>query len=174
MADDVRVAMTKWGGGAHWEFAGVLLGSDEHGDWIGVPAGTVHTRPGARHVGQVDSVTLATPDAWSVSTFHAPGYACTVYVDIATPPRWDRAGELPVLRSVDLDLDVVRGRTGRVWVDDEAEFAAHRVSLDYPADLAEAALASCARVRRAVASGHPPYDGSAGSWLARVRGLTPR
>ena len=51
-----------------------------------------------------------------------------VYVDITTPPVWDGT----VLRAVDLDLDVVRGNTGRVWVDDEDEFADHRVRFGYP------------------------------------------
>ncbi|WP_180935649.1 DUF402 domain-containing protein [Nocardioides ungokensis] len=37
-----------------------------------------------------------------------------------------------MLRAVDLDLDVVRGRTGRVWIDDEDEFAEHRVRFGYP------------------------------------------
>nr|WP_253945463.1 DUF402 domain-containing protein [Nocardioides sp. zg-DK7169] len=107
-------------------------------------------------------------------TFYGPGNWCTLYVDIASPPRWDREGEVPVLRSVDLDLDVIRGDTGRVWVDDEDEFAAHRVDLDYPAGVVAAALDSCERVRRAVAAASPPYDGSAGAWLERVRGLSPR
>ena len=172
--EPVRVAMTKWRDRPHWEFAGTFLGSDRHGDWIGLPAGTVHTRPGARHVSPVDSVTLAPGAGWCVPTFHAPGYACTVYVDIATPPRWDRTGEVPVLRSVDLDLDVVCGETGRVWVDDEDEFAAHRVAFDYPGDVVAQALAESERVHRAVTGGHAPYDGTAAGWLAQVRGLSPR
>ncbi|WP_166133859.1 DUF402 domain-containing protein [Nocardioides ochotonae] len=170
----VRVEMAKWGGGAHWEFDGVLLGSDEHGEWLGFPAGTLNARPGARYLSQVDSVTLVSPTAWSLPTFQAPGIWCTVYVDIASPPRWDREGEVPVLRSVDLDLDVIRGDTGRVWIDDEDEFAAHRVALGYPADVVRAALAECERVHHAVASGHPPYDGTAERWLAQVSGLRPR
>ena len=47
---------------------------------------------------------------------------------MATPPYWD--GD--VLRSVDLDLDVIQGLSGRVWVDDEDEFADHRVRWGYP------------------------------------------
>jgi protein associated with RNAse G/E len=87
-----------------------------------------------------------------------------VYVDITTPPAWDGA----VLRAVDLDLDVVRGTTGRVWVDDEDEFADHRVRFHYPDDVVAAAMASCDLVHAAVASRAAPYDGTAARWLARV------
>ena len=45
--DAVRMVMTKWGDHPHWEFDGVLLGSDEHGDWVGIPGGTHMARPGA-------------------------------------------------------------------------------------------------------------------------------
>ena len=34
--DAVRVVMTKWGDRPHWEFDATYLGSDEHGDWIGI------------------------------------------------------------------------------------------------------------------------------------------
>ena len=66
-----------------------------------------------------------------------------------------------MLRAVDLDLDVVRGNTGRVWVDDEDEFADHRVRFGYPDEIAAAAMASCDRVHAAVVAGTAPYDGSA-------------
>jgi hypothetical protein len=172
--DTVRVVMSKYGGRPHWELDGTYLGSDEHGDWIGAPAGTLNARPGARFVSEVDAVTLVprepagSPEALAahLATFHAPGIWCRVYVDITTPGTWDGHR----LCAVDLDLDVVRGSTGRVWVDDEDEFAEHRVSLGYPDDLADAALASCARVHAAVRECRPPYDGAADRWLARVAG----
>ena len=40
-----------------------------------------------------------------------------------------------VLRAIDLDLDVLRVPSGRVWVDDEDEFAEHRLSFGYPPEL---------------------------------------
>jgi hypothetical protein len=170
--------MTKWGDRPHWELDGIYLGSDEHGAWIGAPAGTLNARPGAQFVSEVDSVSLVPPTgerlATHLATFHQPGIWCDVYVDITTPAVWD--GHL--LRAVDLDLDVIRGadrsgRGGRVWVDDEDEFAEHRVSLGYPDDLARAAMASCDRVHADVAAGRAPYDGSAAVWLART-GELPR
>ena len=74
--DAVRVVMTKWGDRPHWEYDAVLLGSDAHGDWVGVPAGTAMARPGATYVAPVDQVCLVpgrrapTPSAagWRPST----------------------------------------------------------------------------------------------------------
>ena len=160
------MVMTKWGDRPHWEFDAVLLGSDTHGDWIGIPRGTFMSRPGAEYVAPVDQVGLVPapgPDerrGW-LATFHAVGGPVQVYVDMTTPPVWDG----PVLRAVDLDLDVVRGRTGRVWVDDEDEFAEHRVRFGYPEEVARLAMASCDRVRAAVLAGHAPYDGSSVGWF---------
>ncbi len=50
--------MSKWGGRPHWEFDAVFLGSDGHGDWIGIPAETHMSRPGATYVAPVDQVCL--------------------------------------------------------------------------------------------------------------------
>ena len=60
------------------------------------------------------------------------------------------------MRAVDLDLDVIRGTTGRVWVDDEDEFAEHRVSLGYPDEVIEQAITSCQSVLAAVEDGGGP------------------
>ncbi len=169
--------MSKWGGRPHWEFDAAYLGSDAHGDWLGIPAGTEMDRPGAHYVAPTHQVALVPapgPDAergW-LATFHDVGGPVRVYVDITTPPVWDGA----VVRAVDLDLDVVAGwgrspGPGRVWVDDEEEFAEHRVAFGYPDDVAAAALASCERVLGLVTDGAAPYDGQAAAWLARLGGM---
>ena len=169
------MVMTKWGDRPHWEFDAVLLGSDVHGDWIGIPRGTFMSRPGAEYVAPVDQVGLVPapgPDekrGW-LATFHAVGGPVQVYVDMTTPPVWDG----PVLRAVDLDLDVVRGRTGRVWIDDEDEFAEHRVRFGYPEDVSRLAMTSCDRVQAALVGERAPYDGSATAWLTRLGALLAR
>ncbi|MCF6376488.1 DUF402 domain-containing protein [Nocardioides KLBMP 9356] len=177
----IRVEMTKWGDRPHWEFDGVFLGEDEHGEWLGFPAGTVNTRPGLRLESKADCVTLVPTSGWYAATFHAPGIWCDTYVDIATPGRWDGA----VMRAVDLDLDVIRmsdplpevvyhaaeeaGRVaGEVFVDDEDEFAEHQVALGYPADVVEQAQASCDAVLADVRAGRAPYDGTAQRWLSEL------
>ncbi|MBM7509117.1 hypothetical protein JOE61_002931 [Nocardioides salarius] len=164
----VRVEMSKWGERPHWSFDGLLLGEDEWGDWIGVPAGVLHERPGARFHSAVDTVTLAPREGWYAATFHAPGIWASVYVDLATPPVWD--GD--VLRSVDLDLDVVRTSEGRVYVDDEDEFEEHRVAFGYPDEVQAAAREWCGRVHRQVVAGATPYDGHAQRWLDHLAATT--
>ncbi len=173
VGEPVRCVMTKYGGRPHWEFDGVLLGSDAHGDWVGVPAHTSMARPGATFTPPVDSVLLVPagdPGGLShwLGTFYAPGFRVEVYVDLTTTAVWDGA----VLRAVDLDLDVVRGETGRVWVDDEDEFAAHRAAYRYPDDLVAAVSSTCNDVHRRVAAHEPPFDGLAPRpWLRALADL---
>jgi len=183
--------MTKWPDRPHSEFAGTYLGADEHGDWIGFPEGSRFTRPGADYVAPYDQVGLVPPDqGWVaafrtdqaqvslvprdepfVATFYAPGGSahCDVYVDITTVPVW--SGD--TVTAVDLDLDVVRGWTGRVWVDDEDEFAAHRVQHAYPPHLVRLAVGSCEAVRDAVRRAEAPYDGrTPGPWFEALAACT--
>ena len=177
LGDPVRIEMEKWGDRPHWQFDAIWLGSDEHGDWAGFPSGTPMSRPGYALVSGNDQVGLlprtdlpADERGW-VATFHgAPHRRVLVYVDIATPPVWDGS----TLRTVDLDLDVVRDDTGEVWVDDEDEFAEHRVELGYPDQVVSGATRSCERVRSAVAGRVAPYDGSHEPWLEALRALTAR
>ena len=160
----VRVVARKWPDRPHWEHDAVLLGEDEHGVWVGAPVGTAMSRPGAAFSTDQAQVTLVPHEAPFLASFYGRGGSahCDVYVDITTVPTWSSG----VVTAVDLDLDVVRGWTGRVWVDDEDEFAAHRVRYAYPSDLVRLAVSSCDAVRTAVQAGLPPYDGTvAQRWL---------
>ncbi|MFC7360894.1 DUF402 domain-containing protein [Nocardioides astragali] len=177
----IRCEMTKWGDRPHWQFEGIHLGSDENGEWIGVPAGRRYHRPGHEFHSEVDTVTVVPAGGWYAATFHAPGTWCHTYVDITTEGVWDGH----VLRMVDLDLDVVRladplpdfalegareaGRTpGEIYVDDEDEFAEHQVAFGYPAEIIEAAQDSCDAVLAAVRASAAPYDGTHLRWLAEL------
>ena len=178
----IRCEMTKWGDRPHWQFDGIHLGSDEHGEWLGFPQGTHNRRPGYEFHSEVDAVTLVPTGSWYAATFHAPGIWCDLYVDITTPGRWDG----PVLRAVDLDLDVIRmaitlpdrlppgklAAAGEVFVDDEDEFAEHQVAYGYPAEVVENAQTSCAAVLADVRAGRAPYDGTHQRWLDELSRLT--
>ena len=180
----VRVEMTKWGDRPHWQFEGVRLGSDKHGEWLGTPAGTHHHRPGYEFHSEVDTVTLIPRDDWYAATFHRPGNWCHLYVDMTTPGTW----EGDVLRMVDLDLDVIRmspeppadhplatlAGPGAVFVDDEDEFAEHRVAFAYPSDVVAAAQDTCNRVLVETRARRAPYDGSHSRWLDALRQLSGR
>lgn len=173
----IRVAMTKWDRRRHWEFDGIFLGADEHGTWLGFPRGTAHRRPGLAYESEVDSVTLLPATGWWLATFHAPGIWCELYVDIATPPQWDGH----VVRSVDLDLDVIR-RSGdhptprsmpKVYVDDEDEFLEHQATLEYPIDVIRTAEQAAGQVRAMVETGTAPFDDSTSAdWLSLLLTLT--
>ena len=187
--DPIHVETAKWGDRPHWHRSGVWLGRDDHGEWLGFPRGTHNHRPGFDATpayafdSVVDSVLLVQPGVWRLPTFHAPGIWCSLYVDMTTPARWDGA----VLRAVDLDLDVIAmsadgdgvapsGRVvgaGNAFVDDEDEFAAHRISFGYPEDVVASARASADDVLRAHRAGAAPYDGSHLRWLDVLAGLIP-
>lgn len=164
----VRVRMAKWDGSPHWTYETVVLGEDAHGLWLGSPTGTRFERPGASYAQSRPRLHLVSDD-WCLPSFQEPGTPYEVYVDIATPPDLD-SGEL---HAFDLDLDVVRGPSGRTWVDDEDEFATHRVAMSYPPRVVERATETCERVRAAVQARVPPYDGTAGAWMERLAQLAP-
>lgn len=166
--------MTKWGRRPHWEFDATFLGSDRAGDWIGIPAGTRMIRPGAEYVAPVHQVGLSpapgpNPDRGWLATFHAEGGEVHTYVDMTTPPYWTDLD----LNAVDLDLDVVRDPDGRVWVDDEDEFAQHQRAFGYPAEIVDLARTTAERIRKALRDQQHPFDGTADAWLERLSELHP-
>lgn len=175
--DVVSVVMRKWGDVPHWEYAATYLGQDEHGHWIGITQGTEFHRPGRQVKSPNQQVTLLPRQGWWIATFHGPGgdawmdlggAAPDLYIDIATPPEIDGH----TMRSVDLDLDVVRADDGRVFIDDEDEFAEHQIILGYPDDVVRSARSTCTAIHAAVVAGEAPYDGVAAAvWLDRVAAL---
>jgi len=170
----VSVEMTKWGGRPHWSWRGVYLGADEHGDWIGYPVGTRYARPGKAFVADFAAVgVVPRHDNAHLAVFNEPTeqIGARIYVDVTTPALW----EDDVLRSIDLDLDVVQRWDGTVDLVDQDEFEAHQLELGYPPEIITLAEESAERVYAAVAAGHPPYDGAtADHWFSLTRrGSTP-
>jgi protein associated with RNAse G/E len=86
---------------------------------------------------------------------------------MTTPPAWSPDGDHVTM--VDLDLDVVRTRTGQVYVDDEDEFAQHQVQLGYPADVVALAQGSCEEVLAAVRAEQAPFSPQV--WQPRLASL---
>ncbi len=163
----VHFQSLKWPDSPHWEYDARWLGADGHGQWIGLNTGAWLSRPNAGFQAHCEQVVLLPHDAYWCATFYGedPRRPVDTYVDIATPSTW--AGDL--VTCVDLDLDVIRGTTGRVWVDDEDEFAAHRLSLGYPEDTVHQALESCRDVLTMVENQTPPFDcDTRTSWLEKL------
>jgi hypothetical protein len=57
VGETVNVRYAKWGGGRHYEFSMSWLAEDEHGVWLGAPAGTTIRRPGAEFPASTEWVT---------------------------------------------------------------------------------------------------------------------
>lgn len=161
----ILVEMAKWGDRPHWTYRGIYLGADEHGDWLGCPAGTHYRRPEAEFTADFAGVVLVPSDgAAYLPAFNDERATSAVYADIATPAVWDGA----ILRSIDLDLDVIQRQDGTVLLDDEDEFAAHQVAYGYPAEVIEVAERTAAEVLAAVRRRDAPFDGSSDRWLAEL------
>lgn len=171
----IHLDFRKWDGQEHWQEPSIYLGEDEHGRWVYVPTGTISLRPGARFETVTDAVRLI-PEAPHLMIVNGPRddpRAYNVYVDVITVPKWVRTPEGWTVRSVDLDLDVIRRYDGEIFIDDEDEFADHQVQMGYPADVIALAEGSCAQVLREMRTGHAPYDEqTAARWFARGRALS--
>ncbi|MFJ3963217.1 DUF402 domain-containing protein [Streptomyces sp. NPDC090036] len=107
---------------------------------------------------------------WWTATFCAdPGPE--VYCDVCTVPEWNEDGT--VLRTVDLDLDVVRPRGGEAHIEDEDQFAERRMRYGYPDNVVDAARQTCERlmekVRRAdEGDGVEPFASAYRHWLGLI------
>lgn len=152
----IRVRSTKYDGSVHYEFGAYVL--DVTGPLVRcwIPKGTSFT--GYRGAGAVeeDFTALFFTDRWyNLFHNHRPQgrRAIETYINIGLPARFDGA----LLAWVDLDLDVIRERAG-VVVDDEDEFAEHRVQMGYPDDLAERAQSTAVELARMLHAGEFPCD----------------
>ncbi len=163
----VRVAYTKYDGSLHWHHDMRYLGEDQHGVWLGAPAGTFTQRgdePPIRW--DHNNVVLVPRDRWWTAAFTAEPAECEVYCDITTPARWPHDGEVTM---VDLDLDVLRlWPDHSVMLDDEDEFEEHQVRYGYPAEVISQARMAAAWLMQAVSDGTEPFASGYQEWLGRL------
>jgi protein associated with RNAse G/E len=177
----VRVVYRKYDGSLHWNTTMLRLGEDEHGVWLGSPPGSSWLRGEEQSVVWTHAHVLLMPrDAWWTAVFNSTlEQTAELYCDITTVPQW-HDGEVTM---VDLDLDVLRYRDGRVVAVDEDEFAEHQLRYGYPPDVIAAAEASMAWLLDAARRGTQPFgplpSASYVRWLALVepgggvRGISP-
>ncbi|AEV82435.1 hypothetical protein ACWT_1417 [Actinoplanes sp. SE50] len=170
--DSVDLVLRKYDGRPHRRVTGRLLGEDEHGTWIGTPRGTrVSYSYGLRRLSwtRSDSVRLIPRDTWWMAMFSAAPSRSEIYCDVITPARRTRPHEFTV---IDLDIDVIRLRPdGRVVIDDEDEFAAHRIRFGYPAQVVAEATAAAATLQAALSGGAEPFATHYREWLTRAAAL---
>ncbi|MBT8197210.1 MAG: DUF402 domain-containing protein [Acidimicrobiia bacterium] len=145
----------------HWRLDTVYLGRDEHGLWLASPVGTV-AQKGMQEPKAIRNrgVHLIPTSDWWVFSLHAGAESATHFLDISTPATFaeDR------VTMIDLDLDVVRFADGRVILEDEDEFTEHQVTLGYPSEWIEAALAAAEWGMAAVTSDTEPLGDVARRW----------
>ncbi|WP_122976904.1 DUF402 domain-containing protein [Actinoplanes teichomyceticus] len=167
--DAVDLVLRKYDGRPHRRVTGRLLGEDEFGTWIGTPRGTtVRFSYGLRRISWTgsDSVRLIPRDRWWLAMFSAEPSRSEIYCDVSTPARRTGPREFTV---IDLDIDLIRFRAdGRVVIDDEDEFAEHRVHFGYPDDVVAGATGAAAELHAALTGGAEPFAGHYRGWLARV------
>ena len=157
---------SKWGGIDHWHFEMEPLGQDQFGWWFFGRKGLTQQR-GAEPpiVLSHDFVLLMPAEGCWTACFNAE-HDMEIYVNVTTRPALDGG----TVSAVNLDLDVVRWRDGRVEVLDEDEFAEHQVQLAYPPELITQARQTCDWLVEAVSSRTEPFGQAGADWVARARG----
>jgi protein associated with RNAse G/E len=162
----INVVFRKYDGSLHWNYPARRLGEDEHGVWLGAPAGTELRRgEEVMELAEMDHVVLLPRDAWWAAAFNAPPKRTEIYCDISTVPQWPSADEVTM---IDLDLDVLRRRSGLVELVDEDEFAEHQVLFGYPPDVISQARAAADWLVAAVTARQEPFGSAYEGWLRRV------
>ncbi|QAY72292.1 DUF402 domain-containing protein [Agromyces protaetiae] len=168
----VRVRYRKWDGTRHWHYDGVRLGRDEHGEWVGFPAGTHYDRPGWQFDSEWETVSLFPDAGWTPAFNLGHPRGTRVYVDLTTTPEWTADATGTTVSMIDLDLDVIERGDGSVYLDDEDEFAEHRAKFGYPDVVVERTEAHAAALLRAVERREPPFDeATPARWFAVLRAL---
>ena len=169
---EISFQWRKWDGSPHWHNAGVYLGSDAAGDWIGQPRGWQSTRPGAVFTADEPNVSLIPPAPdHAVTLYRAHPRDLRVYVDLGWDIRW--TDDPLVATGIDMDLDVIRRENDRgTYVDDRDEFAEHQVLYGYPAGVIAHLEALALRLEADVRAQRAPFDtASAAVWLDRLAGF---
>ena len=161
----VAVRYSKWGGIDHWHFELEALGQDQFGWWFFGRKGITQQRGAEPPIVLSHDFVLLMPAAGCWTACFNADNKLEIYVDVTTRPTLDD----DTVRAVDLDLDVVRWRDGRVEVLDEDEFAEHQVQLGYPAELIAQARQTCDWLVEAVSSRTEPFGQAGAGWLARAQ-----
>lgn len=130
-------------------------GEDEHGMWFQTAASEpIRRGSDVLFVAETRMLFCAPRDEAWLASFPTSG-PFELYVDIVDRVEHGSAS----IQMVDLDLDIVRYRTGGVEMLDEDEFARHQAEFGYPAALIEHAIVTAQRVMASVISGDEPFGG---------------
>jgi hypothetical protein len=162
----------KWNGKAHWVVPGRYLGEDRHGWWIFQGTNEFCSRPGAAFYTASDAVLLVPRSGDWVATFYDDAHpnGLRVYVDLAVAHEWtDIRPAVTEFHVIDMDLDVIRMAGRGVFIDDQDEFADHRIAMNYPDRLVDDIQAAADELYQAVKAQHAPFDGTDVEWFTKGR-----
>jgi len=162
----------KWNGKAHWVVPGRYLGEDRYGWWIFQGTNEFCSRPGAAFYTRSDAVLLVPRSGDWVATFYDDAHpnGVRVYVDLAVAHEWtDIRPAVTEFHVIDMDLDVIRMAGRGVFIDDQDEFAEHRVAMNYPDRLVDDIQAAADELYHAVKAQHAPFDGTDAEWFTKGR-----
>jgi hypothetical protein len=163
-AERVAVRYSKWGGIDHWHFELEPLGQDQYGWWFFGRKGITQQRGAEPPIVLSHDFVLLMPAAGCWTACFNADNKLEIYVDVTTRPTLDDG----TVRAVDLDLDVVRWRDGRVEVLDEDEFAEHQVRYGYPPEVISDAERTASALLSAVTSGAEPFGRVCRAWLGKM------
>jgi len=162
----IRVIYRKYDGSLHWHMKLGRLGADEHGIWLGAPAGSLCQRGTEEPVTFPQAYVLLIPrvGGWTMTCNAEPCWT-ELYIDITTEPRWTAGDQVEM---VDLDLDVIRRFDGSAEILDEDEFAEHQARYGYPPEVISDAERAASALLAAVTSCTEPFGQVCRDWLAKV------
>jgi protein associated with RNAse G/E len=157
------ISSTKFDGSLHYQFDAQLVSAS--GNEI-----RVYTPPGCKAVtyrGEVVCTSHAlrifyTDRPWNMMVRWFPDWRFeNHYVNIAEPATWDGH----VLRWVDLDLDIIHhAGAADPMLDDEDEFARHRVKWGYPQATVDRCWRAVEEVYGLIRNQSPPFDQITTRW----------
>jgi hypothetical protein len=161
---EVAVDWLKWPADPYRTTPMHRLGADAQGTWLFAPRGAAasYSQTGPAPL-PVNFLTLVPSTTGWIATWMwgNPAIDIDVYVDVIDFPTWVSETEL---RVVDLDLDVIRIRSGQVVLDDEDEFVENIAARRYPADVVETARATADELVEAVEQRRAPFGDQSLRW----------
>lgn len=160
------VVATKWDGTLNFSLAGVVLGDDANGCWLGMEAGWTMERATRTLTIPYGCVLYVPRDRGYLARFCDPSseVRAPLYCDITTIPQW--SGD--AVHMIDLDLDVVRDQQGSVYAVDEDEFTANTARFRYPDEVVAGARDELHAVMEMIRSKEAPFGTEAADFLELV------
>lgn len=143
----------KFDGSPHRSAVAIDVGTTREGRWLFIPAGTRVSRPALGDYDHpCDAVALLPVEGLWTATWLI-GWEPALYVDLAQQV----SVESDRVMTMDLDVDVIRRRSGEVELCDLEEFELHRRQLCYPAELVGAVRLTWERLIEEVAQQRRPF-----------------